>query len=233
MKPQAWGGGGRGGVWRLTSRRGVAGLVNSSRGGDSLANFPRALGAHSFLGTSETKAGWQRGERQAVGRCWAGAAGLCGVPGHGAAPCRGPLPWSRSYATLSPSLGSHTLTASGSPGAGQEANSSGQVTKGVRGLSLFPRAASQVGSRTGWHPSDVFTPQGPVSWSRGSAGEPNPWSGLRGPDVLSAGGTATPTADSMPFLPGSIALCLLQEGHWSWASGTPAAQGDLISRSFA
>ena len=90
MKPQAWGGGGRGGVWRLTSRRGVAGLVNSSRGGDSLANFPRALGAHSFLGTSETKAGWQRGERQAVGRCWAGAAGLCGVPGHGDAV---PQPW--------------------------------------------------------------------------------------------------------------------------------------------
>ena len=194
----------------------------------SLATFPRALGAHSFLGMSETKAGWQRGGRWAVGRCWAGAAGLCGVPGHGATPCWGPLPWSRSHTALSPSPGSHTLTASGTPGAGREADSSGQVTESVQGPSLFPRAAAHIGT----HPISSHL-QGPVSWSRGSTGEPNAWSGLRGPDVLSAGGMATPTAGSMPFLPGSIAFCLLQEGRWSWASGPPATQGGLISRSFA
>ena len=116
----------------------------------------------------------------------------------------------------------------GTLGAGWEAGSSGQVTESLQGSSLVPRAAAQVGT----HPTSSHL-QGPVSWSRGSAGEPNAWSGLRGPDVLSAGGMATPTAGSMPFFPGSIALCLLQEGRWSWASGPPTTQGGLISRSFA
>lgn len=204
------------------------GLVNSSRGGGSLANFPEPLQHILFWGRVKPKPAG-RGER---GRRRAGAGqeqrACVGCQATGPHRARAPSPGRGLTPRCPPALGLTPSPRQAPLGAGQEANSSGQVTESVRGLSLFPRAAAQVGT----HPTSS-QPQGPVSWSRGSAGEPNQWSGLRGPDVLSAGGTATPTADSMPFFPGSIALCLLQEGHWSWASGTPAAQGDLISRSFA
>lgn len=119
----------------------------------SLATFPRALGAHSFLGRVKPKPAG-RGEG---GGQWAGAGqeqrACVGCQATGPRHAGAPSPGRGLTPHRPPALG---LTLYRHPGGWPGGR---QLRPGDREPSGF-ESGSQ-GSCTGWHPSNVFTPTGP------------------------------------------------------------------------